>query len=194
MPVENARQAVRFLTALLVIWPQVGAVQLTWPEDQEGPLLSLEFFLHRRLSTARFREFSRELREAHEAFSIFKGLHLPVLKVLRGGTPGPASSSESFESSEELHDRVHSVLVQRDLRSLVVEELTLLLRVLEEELAQDLLLPEEYEQDDDGYQEEVLATSLERIRFLPHGTDLVGYRDDLRVLVYALHPEGPEPS
>jgi len=192
MPGEEARQAVRFLTALLVTRPGVGAVQLVQSDEQAGPLLSLEFFLHRRLGMARLREFSRELREAHEVFSALKGLRSPVLKILRGRTSRAASSSESFECSEDLHDRVHSVLVQRDLRTLVVEDLSLLVQLVEEELERDLVLSEDYEEDDDGYQEEVLATSLERIRFLPHMTDLVGYRDGLRVLVYALQQDGTE--
>ncbi|MGI5843799.1 MAG: hypothetical protein ACOX9B_06460 [Candidatus Xenobium sp.] len=187
MPAEDSRQAVRFLTALLVTQPGVGAAQLIQGDQQEGPLLSLEFFLHNRLGTARFREFSREVREAHQVFAMLKGLDGPVLKVLRAGTPRP---SASFESSEEVPDRVHSVLVQRDLRTMAVEDLSLLVEVVEEELERDLVRGEDYEEDDDGYHEEVLATSLERIRFLPHKTDLVGYRDGLRVLVYDLRQDG----
>jgi len=121
-----------------------------------------------------------------------KGLDAAVLKVLRAGTPRPSASSESFESSEGVQDRVHSVLVQRDLRTLAVEDLSLLVEVVEDELERDLVMGEDYEEDDDGYQEELLATSLERIRFLPHTMDLVGYRDGLRVLVYALRQDGTE--
>jgi hypothetical protein len=192
MPGEESRQAVRFLTALLVTQPGVGAAQLIQVDPQEGPLLSLEFFLHRRLGTARFREFSREVREAHQVFSMLKGLDGPVLKVLRAGSPRPSASSESFESSEEVQERGHSVLVQRDLRTLAVEDLSLLVEVVEEELERDLVRGEDEEEDDDGYHEEVLATSLERIRFLPHVTDLVGYRDGLRVLVYDLRQDGSD--
>jgi hypothetical protein len=192
MPGEESRQAVRFLTALLVTQPAVGAAQLIQADPHEGPLLSLEFFLHRRLGTARFREFSREVREAHKVFSMLKGLDAPVLKVLRAGSPRRSASSESFESSEDLQERVYSVLVQRDLRTLVVEDFSLLVDVVEDELERDLVMGEDYEEDDDGYQEEVLATSLERIRFLPHTMDLVGYRDGLRVLVYSLRQDGPE--
>lgn len=178
-------ESVRFLTALLVGWPQVGAVKLT-NEADEGPgrILSLEFFLARRLETARLREFARDVREAHEAFSGLKNIRPSALKILRGGSPRTSASSESFESVEDLHERVDSLVLQRDLHTFSLEDLSLLVALVEEEFERDLVVGEDFEQEDDGYQEEVLLGSLDRLRHLTGEPNLIGFRDDLRVLVY----------
>ena len=149
MPAEDSRQAVRFLTALLVTQPGVGAAQLIQGDQQEGPLLSLEFFLHNRLGTARFREFSREVREAHQVFAMLKGLDGPVLKV-------PEPVLRALRPPSNLPRRVPTGSIrcwQRDLRTMAVEDLSLLVEVVEEELERDLVRGEDYEEDDDGYHE-----------------------------------------
>lgn len=185
-PRADSPEAVRFLTALLVAWPQVGSVQLT----DGGSTLIMEFFLNRRLATARLREFSRELREAHEVLAYLKGVETELLKVQRGGSPRTSSSSESFESSEDLHDRADSLLVLRDLRSVMLEDLSLIIAMVEEEFKPDLVVGEDFEEEEKSYQEELMEASLERIRHASQEVDLVGFRDDLRVLVYASEEEG----
>lgn len=178
-------ESVRFLTALLVRHPQVGAVRLSGSADEPpGRVVSLEFFLARRLGTARLKEFARDIREAHEVLAGLKSFRPSWLKILRGGTARASASSESFESSEDLQDRVDSVILQRDLRTFSLEDLSLLVALVEQEFERDLVVGEDFQEEDDGYQEEVLVASLDRIRYQTAEADLVGFRDDMRVLVY----------
>ncbi len=181
----DSGESVRFLTALLVRYPQVGTVKLTDSgDDAAGRVLSLEFFLARRLETARLREFARDVREAHEAFAGLRSFRPGLLKILRGGGSRASASSESFESSEDLQERVDSLVLQRDLRTFSLEDLSLLIALVEEEFERDLVVGEDLQQEDDGYHEEVLVAALDRIRYPTGESDLVGFRDDLRVLVY----------
>ena len=163
----------------------MGAVKLTnEPDNGGGRTLSLEFFLARRLETARLREFAKDVREAHEAFSGLKSIRPSVLKILRGRSPRTSASSESFESVEDLHERVDSLVLQRDLPTFSLEDLSLLVALVEQEFERDLVVGEDFQEEDDGYQEEVLVASLDRIRYQTAEADLVGFRDDMRVLVY----------
>lgn len=182
----DSPDAVNFLTALLVSYPEIGSARLA----DNGSTLILEFFLGQRLETARLREFAKELREALDVFADLKRVKPRMLKVQRGGVPRNSSSSdnfasaESFEASEE-YERADSLQILRDLSTVTLEEFSLVVDIVAEEFERDLVMGEEFDDDDDGYQEEVLEHSLERIRFQRQETDLIGFRDDLRVLVYA---------
>lgn len=180
---QDSPDGVSFLTSVLVSFPQIGSAQLL----DGGRTLSLEFFLNRPLRTAQLREFSREVKEAHDVFGSLKGLRTQLFKIQRNPLPR-ASGEGSFESMEEdPSDRMDSVEVLRDLASFTVEELSLLVALVEEEFGEDLLVGEDFDDqdEDDGYQEEVMHHSLERIRHASQESDLIGFRDDMRVLVYA---------
>lgn len=188
----DSPDAVSFLTALLVSYPEIGSARLT----DGGSTLVLEFFLAERLETARLREFAKELREAIDVFAELKRVKPKMLKSQRGGVPRNSSSAdnfasvESFEASEE-YERADSLQILRDLATVTLEEFSLVVELVAEEFERDLVMGEEFEDDDDGYHTEVLESSLERIRFQKQETDLIGFRDDLRVLVYASDEDGP---
>lgn len=188
----DSPDAVSFLTALLVSYPEIGSARLT----DGGSTLVMEFFLAERLATARLREFAKELREAVDVFAELKRVKPKMLKSQRGGVPRNSSSAdnfasvESFEASEE-YERADSLQILRDLATVTLEEFSLVVELVAEEFERDLVMGEEFEDDDDGYHAEVLESSLERIRFQKQETDLIGFRDDLRVLVYASDEDGP---
>lgn len=188
----DSPDAVSFLTALLVSFPEIGSARLT----DGGSTLVLEFFLGQRLETARLREFAKELREAVDVFAELKRVKPRMLKSQRGGVPRNSSSAdnfasaESFEASEE-YERADSLQILRDLATVTLEEFSLVVELVAEEFERDLVMGEEFEDDDDDYHNEVLESSLERIRFQRQETDLIGFRDDLRVLVYASDEDGP---
>lgn len=175
---------VRFLTSLLSCHPQVGSASLT----EGGRVLVLEFFLDSPLRSSRLREFSREFKEALEVFCMLKGLHPGKVRVQRAGSPRSASQEGSAEGLEEpWPDRTDSFQLSRDLDTVTVEELSMLVALVEEEFPRDLLIGDELEEPDEETredQETQLFHSLERLRHASRRMDLVGFRDDLRVLVY----------
>lgn len=189
---SDSPDAVDFLTALLMSYPEVGSARLC----DNGTTLILEFFLAQRLETARLREFAKDFREALSALAWLKRLEHRLVKLQRGGAPPHSGSSdnyasvESFEATSEEYERADSLQILRDTGSVTMEELALTVELVVEEFERDLVIGDEFEEDDEGYQD-MLEHSLDRVRYLNLDNDLVGFRDDLRVLVYATDDDAP---
>ncbi|MEW6278240.1 MAG: hypothetical protein AB1758_06440 [Candidatus Eremiobacterota bacterium] len=173
---SDSPEGVSFLTALLVRFPQIGSATLT----QSGRLLALDFYLTRRLRKTELKEFQEVLRDSWEVFFSLQRLHPEEALVRRNeGRRG------TFEQGEEGSQEVDSVQVVRDVATLTVEELSLVAALVADRFGRDLAINEDLHEEDDEFQEELIHRSLEQVRSLPQEVDLTGFRDDMRVLIYA---------
>lgn len=80
---------------------------------------------------------------------------------------------------------VDAIQVTRDVDSLTVEELSLVVTLVRERFENELAINEEMPAEDASYQEEMIHRSLEKIRMGGSEGSLTGFRDDMRVLIYS---------
>lgn len=174
---NDSSEGVSFLTALLVRFPEVGSATLT----QNGQLLALDFYLTRRLKKGELAEFEEHLRLSWEVF-----FSLQRVKAIETQFRRTDTRRGSFEhSGEEGSQEVDSIQIVRDVDSMTVEELSLLVSLISDRFGRDLAINEEMQEEDEEYQDDLVHRSLEQVRGLPQEVDLTGFRDDMRVLIYA---------
>ncbi len=174
---NDSSEGVNFLTALLVRFPEVGSATLT----NNGQLLALDFYLTRRLKKAELSEFEENLRLSWEVFFSLQRVRARETQVRRTDT-----RRGSFEhSGEEGSQEVDSLQIIRDVESMTVEELSLVVSLVSDRFGRDLAINEEMQEDDEEYQDDLVHRSLELVRSQSQEVDLTGFRDDMRVLIYA---------
>jgi hypothetical protein len=164
---------ISFLSSLLVRFPEIGSAQLL----DGGRTLSLEFYLNRRLGSAEFRRFADEVRTSQEVFLSLVRLK-PADFRLERQRPARARRGERLEGLD-------SFQAVRDLGTLTVEEISLLVALVREHFGEDLVRGEELFEEDEDLQEEMIHESLEKIRNFSQEVNLIGFRDDMRVLIYS---------
>ncbi len=174
---NDSSEGVNFLTALLVRFPEVGSATLT----NNGQLLALDFYLTRRLKKAELSEFEENLRLSWEVFFSLQRVRARETQVRRTDT-----RRGSFEhSGEEGSQEVDSLQIILDVESMTVEELSLVVSLVSDRFGRDLAINEEMQEDDEEYQDDLVHRSLELVRSQSQEVDLTGFRDDMRVLIYA---------
>jgi len=85
------------------------------------------------------------------------------------------------------HDsEVEIIRVTRDLATLTLEELSMMVSLIRERFLACIIEGEPVPGSEQKYQEQVLARSLDKVRSDPFSCGhLTGFRDEMRVLVYA---------
>lgn len=255
---SGAPEAVRFLTALLITREEIGAVRLL----DGGGTIVFEFFLNSPLRTSPFREFTRDLREAYDAFGSFCNFHIRHFRVHRSGIhrvssgslgaiivpDGQSGSGENSEWNlalreealndpesgehlplwltgceanwESFSDSTESVFVERDVSTLSCDEISMLVKLVREELSTSIVVAERIYSDEETRIEEneameqalaevrrkvqlaeskqrQLLESVTQFDLSGNSSDfadstqlhaypvLTGYREDMRVIVFA---------
>ena len=178
----EASDGVAFLTALLIRFPELGSATL-------GPKLGeirLEFYLDREIDTQRFADFVEKFRMSWDLFFDLiraKTSERRITRVVDYPT-------ETHEDGSE----VEIIRVTRDLETLSLEELSLVVSLIRDRFLAVLIEGEPVPVAESKYQEQVLLRSLDKVRSDPYSCGvLTGFRDEMRVLVYA-NDKGEAPT
>lgn len=177
-PGTESPEGVTFLTSLLVRFPELGSACLA----EGGSILQLDFYLQEQLMDRQFEDFSEQLVLSWEVFFDLQRMNPRHYNVSRS----EARRGEFVSSDEDDDAEVDSIQIRRDIDTLSLEELTMVVTLVREAFERALALNEEMPDEEAGFQEEVLHRSLERLRAHPPGeSSLTGFRDDMRVLIYS---------
>ncbi len=150
-PAESP-EGVSFLTALLVRYPEIGSACLR----QGGRALRLDFYLTCRLEEDEVQEFEEHVQLSWEVFFMLQRVR-PELAAFqrsearRGEVPW-------MHDDEDGPLEVDSIQFLRDVQSVSVEEIALLVGLVRERFADDLALNEEAPGDEPAHPGSVLAT------------------------------------
>jgi hypothetical protein len=170
----EASDGVAFLTALLIRFPELGSATL-------GPRLGeirLEFYLDQEIDTVRFSRFVDKFRMSWDLFFDLVRAETSERRITRV-VDYPTETNE--------HDSdVEIIRVTRDLETLSLEELSMVVGLIRERFLASLIEGEPVPAAESKYQEQVLLRSLDKVRSDPYACGLLtGFRDEMRVLVYA---------
>lgn len=178
----DASEGVSFLTSLLVRFPELGSASLG-PRSGE---LRLEFYLDSEIDGMRFEEFIGKFKMSWDLF-------FELLRV----TPGERRIARVVDYPGEDSDgdaEVEIIRITRDLETLTLEELSLIVSLIKDRFIATLIEGEAIAPAEARYQEQVLLKSLDRVRSAPYAFgSLTGFRDEMRVLVYSSN-EGGKPN
>lgn len=177
-PAESP-EGVSFLTALLVRYPEIGSACLL----QGGKALRLDFYLTCRLEDAVVEEFEEHVKLSWDVFFMLQRIR-PELALFQR-SDARRGEAPWMQDDEDGPLEVDSIQFLRDLQSVTVEEMALLVGLVREAFAADLALNEEAPGEDPAQQDEMIHRSLEKVRAVPGEASLTGFRDDMRVLIYA---------
>lgn len=170
----EASDGVAFLTALLIRFPELGSATL-------GPKLGeirLEFYLDREIDSQRFTEFVDKFRMSWDLF----------FDLVRAKTAERRISRVVDYPTETHEDQsdVEIIRVTRDLETLSLEELSMVVSLIRDRFLAVLIEGEPVPVAESKYQEQVLLKSLDKVRSDPYACGfLTGFRDEMRVLVYS---------
>jgi hypothetical protein len=171
---------VAFLTSLLVRFPELGSASLG-PNRGE---IRLEFYLDSEVDTMRFEEFIAKFKMSWDLF-------FELLRVTPNDRRITRVVEYPSEDSEQEAD-VEIVRVTRDLETLTLEELSLMVGLIKDRFIATLIEGEAIAPAEARYQEQVLLRSLDRVRSDPYAFgSLTGFRDEMRVLVYSSDENAP---
>lgn len=178
----DSPEGVAFLTALLVRYREIGSARL----HQSGNRLRLDFYLHRQLTDEEWQEFHERLLLSWRVFFQLQRLSPELYQVQRGQAP---YHEMPFLVDEDGWVEVGTLQVDRDLPTVTLEELALIVSLINEFFDDALALNEEAPNEDAEQQDEVIHRCLERVRATPGEATLTGFRDDMRVLIYSSQEE-----
>lgn len=170
----EASDGVAFLTSLLIRFPELGSATL-------GPRLGeirLEFYLDQEIDNTRFSDFVEKFRMSWDLF----------FDLLRAQTSERRISRVvDYPTETREHDSdVEIIRITRDLETLTLEELTMIVALIRERFIAAIIEGEAVPAAEAKYQEQVLLKSLDKVRQDPFSCgSLTGFRDEMRVLVYA---------
>lgn len=170
----DSAEGVAFLTSVLLHFPAIGSASLG---PQRGEL-KVEFYLDSEIEPGRFSEFVETFRMSWDLFFEL----LRVKPTVRRFTRVVDYPGEDPDSGPE----VEIVRVVRDLDTFTYEELAMIVDLIRERFLPVLIEGEPIDVPELAYQERVLRRSLDNIRNDPYAHwGLTGFRDEMRVLVYA---------
>lgn len=165
---KEIEKGVTLLASILVRYPEVSTVNF----DSEFHTLKFTFILRGTVPPEKMDAFEKRLRECLDAYSFLIEEDIPPLRV------GQAECED-----------ITILEVERDVDSLTQEELSLIVALLHEEFG-DLIVAEyatHLPEEDRILQEELIENMLEDIRGATHGRNLMGYREDGRVLIFNMN-------
>ncbi len=176
----DASEGVAFLTSLLVRFPELGSASLG-PNRGE---IRLEFYLDSEVDTMRFEEFIAKFKMSWDLF-------FELMRITPNDRRITRVVEYPTEESEQEAD-VEIVRVTRDLETMTLEELSLMVGLIKDRFIATLIEGEAIAPAEARYQEQVLLRSLDRVRSDPYAFgSLTGFRDEMRVLVYSSDENAP---
>ena len=184
---SDSPEGVTFLTALLIRFKEIGSARLCRGER----LLTMDFYVLRDLPEEELAALEHNLILHLEVFCQLQRTrprHV-LLKHGHGRIKPPGSKLDLHKLLDHPVDEegldVQSVTLERDLESISAEEISLVVALMSDHFGRDLASNEDVPSEESSQQEESFYRSLERVRNAHYETDLTGFRDDMRVLIYS---------
>ena len=170
----EASDGVTFLTSLLLSFPALGSASL-------GPNVGdirLEFYLDREIDSARFTHFVKSFRMSWDLFFELTRVRTTQRNIVR---------VVDYPTDDSTHDsEVAIVRISRDIETLTLEEISMIVSLIRERFLASIIEGERASASEASYQQRVLRQSLDKVRLDPSLCGyLTGFRDQMRVLVYA---------
>lgn len=162
---SSAPQIANLLTSLLIYYPEIATINL----DPRKQIIKFTFYLKNAISPEKIKMAQNYLRQSLDAY-----YYLCKMKV--------AVSTFFFEPLESF-----TILeFQRDVGSLSLKEINLLIALLREELGATLVTDEDddLQVDDMALHEELLGYMLESVKQKRANIELIALRDEGKVVVY----------
>lgn len=162
---SSAPQIANLLTSILIYYPEIATINL----DPKKQVIKFTFYLKNIISPEKIKMVQNYLRQSLDAY-----YYLCKMKV--------AISSFFFE----LLDSFTILEFQRDVGSLSLKEINLLIALLREELGATLVTDEDddLQVDDMALHEELLGYMLESVKQKRSNIELIALRDEGKVVVY----------
>lgn len=152
--------------SLLVRYPDLGAVKY----QPQTRCLVMRFILQPVPSSQAFQAFRTRVQQSLAAYADLTGSPIHVLNLTRS-----------------VHEPYCVVEVTRDVDTLTQEELTLLVSLVRDTFGDQLILDAPLEplaEEDLHVQDELIGHMLEDVRLVPPLRDLIGFRENGRVLLF----------
>lgn len=153
------------LTSILIYYPEIATINL----DPKIQVIKFTFYLKNFISPEKINAIKEHLRQSLEAYYYL-------------GKTNVAISSFFFEPL----DSFTILEFQRDVRTLSLKEITLLITLLKDELGASLVTEEDDDLlvDDMALHEELLSYMLENVKQKRANIELIALRDEGKVVVY----------
>ena len=162
---DEISDGVNLLISILVRYPEIGTIKF----DPQHSCLNLKFMLSALPSELEFSRIHDLLINSITAYNMLEGFPLKTVKI-------------------KLHPetQVTMLTIIRDVYTLSKNELTLIITLLRENLKEQLIIDsnDSPPEEDLSLQEEVIEDMLENIRGHRHLHELIGIRENNRVLVF----------
>ncbi|HHV61830.1 MAG TPA: hypothetical protein GXX51_04215 [Firmicutes bacterium] len=163
---DHAANSVSLLISILVRYPQIVTVNF----DPKHKTLKFTFMISEQISDERYAKFKMKLEENIETYAA----------LIQSGKPDIELHMVRFEGFTSLE-------VKRDVQTLTQEEISLIIELVVAEFGdqlitergEDSLLDEEI-----SMQDEIIENMLEDLRESFQERDLIGFREEGRVLVF----------
>ncbi|MCR5661823.1 MAG: hypothetical protein K6G50_06815 [bacterium] len=200
---RGVSSAVRFLTPLLSLHSEIGAVRLV----DEGTTIIFEFYLDKALPTAPLREWTQEVKDAYNCFFFVSGIKSSYLVVGRAHhasrstesmSDGMPQAVNSYACSPDLTSSVDNscaLSVEREIASLSYEEISMLMNLMSGYFNESLIRScivnngdisasvQQLRHNLDLFREEVRTNVDDKGEQIEHIPDIIGYCEDMRIVV-----------
>lgn len=162
---EDITDSVGLLISILVCYPEVATINF----DPDQQVLKFNFIASRLLDPVEVEEFSNKLLDSIDVFNRLDGKATRLSLV-------ESRECESFTMIE----------IQRDVETLIREEIALIVALLRQDLEGSLFLDENDSLYDEDLviQEEIIEHMLESVKGCAGGKKLFAFREEGRVLVF----------
>lgn len=199
---RGVSSAVRFLTPLLGLCPEIGAVRLI----DKGTTIVFEFYLNKAFPTDRLREWIKDIKAAYDSYFFVSGIADYYINAGRAHSVSRSTESMSdgslkkvcdYDDFPELIEAINSssaLEVERDIASLSYEEISMLMNLMSEEFKESLVrskcsaedasaLVQQLRHNLDLLREEVRTNVNEKGDIIEQIPNIIGYCDDMRIVV-----------
>ncbi|MBC9785769.1 hypothetical protein GJ688_14840 [Heliobacillus mobilis] len=154
------------LISILVRYPEVGTVNY----DPDRRVIKFTFLLQQESGKTKLPQIAQSIQSALEVFHDLEGLHPQTVSV-----------------ESHYDEGLCSLEVFRDVETLSLSEITLLIDLLNQQAGQ-VILSEEYveglQEDEKLWQEELISHMLDSLRSGSYDQQVYAFREEGRVMVY----------
>lgn len=165
MAKEQVNDGVNLLVSILVRYPEISSLNII-PASQT---LKITFLLSRIITPEEFAVMRQQLNKSIEAFNMLEGRTDIKLSI-----------------EQSTYEHITILTIARDMPSLSQEEIALLIALLQERFASDLVTDTHEPMLDEEMlmQEEIIQNMLENVRLQNSKCNLIAIREDGRVMVF----------
>lgn len=157
-------ESIELMISILICYPEINTVK-TDPKSEE---IVFSFLLKKALTEKEFLEVSHKLTESIEAFLFVQNMNSSTLRIKR-----------------QSYNNYSLIEVVRDFQTITQQELSLIIQLVNQNLAADLLTEQiqSIDIEDLAIQQEIIEDLIGRLQY-QNQRDLIGFRESGKVMVF----------